>query len=340
MALLASYIQHGEDAPCSLKFLYFLLVVSLHIWKDMFVFMVGRCFVSTDYCISSGTALGDRYEQDMRKCCPKSCNACPGQTRPPTPVPSPFVAPTQVPSALPTQFPTRQVDVPTTAELFEQCGMTASVTVEAKLSSVARLLQDHSGKLAVHLAAEQSVISLEADLVINSDTTLFLDGRGITVDLGMYRFVLQDTAKLCLFNIFMTDGLHGAIAVGSAGSPVSNATVNVGWAVFRSMKVATMNRMQTWCKSTRSMMLFDAEIGSVLLGHGHPDFQSLSVLGKQCSTWGALSRGNSRGCALFCRQGSAHNMVLLVYRQLGSGRRCSPCERCSGSAGLGVLVHT
>ena len=49
--------------------------------------------------------------------------------------------------------------------------------------------------------------------------------------------MVQDRAKLCLFNMVVTDGAEGAIAVGSASSLVSNATVNVGWAVFRGMQV-------------------------------------------------------------------------------------------------------
>ena len=111
----------------------------------------GQC----PYHLSYGARMG------LRSCCSKTCGVC---------------AVTRVPTARPTQFPTRQFAVPSTSELLKQCGMAARVTVEATLSAVASRLHNLNGELALHLTAGES-LTLEADLVVRSDTAFFLDGR-------------------------------------------------------------------------------------------------------------------------------------------------------------------
>ena len=120
-----------------------------------------------------------------------------------------------MPTQTPTQFPTRQATVPATTELLERCGMMTRVTVEANISTVTSLLQDYSGELAVRLTAKQKA-TLEANLVVNGNTAFFLDGQGSIIQLGKYQFVVQEGARLCLFNVVLTDGVNGALVAGRA----------------------------------------------------------------------------------------------------------------------------
>ena len=123
--------------------------------------------------------------------------------------------------------------MPPTAELLKKCGVAATATVEANLSSVSSMLQVCRGELAVHLAEG----GMEGNVIVKSGTSLFLDGQGRTIKLERYRFIVQEGARLCLFNIALTDGLEGAITVGSDKSLVRNATLMVGWALFKTMQV-------------------------------------------------------------------------------------------------------
>ena len=64
------------------------------------------------------------------------------------------------------------------------------------------------GQLAILLAplANSRVIDLTQNLVFERDSTVFIDGRGHTIRTTDYHLIVEDGARLCLYNVNLIDG--------------------------------------------------------------------------------------------------------------------------------------